>query len=121
MNLFPCITVIVPAYNVEKWISTCLDSIIANTYKNLEILCIDDGSTDRTSGILDQYASRDSRIRVIHQENRGIGATRNRGIEEASGSWISYVDADDSIVENYFEVLIQGGNEAADGHSYLRV
>ena len=108
MNLFPCITVIVPAYNVEKWIPSCLDSIITNTYKNLEILCIDDGSTDRTSGILDQYASRDSRIRVIHQENRGIGATRNRGIEEASGSWISYVDADDSIVENYFEVLIQG-------------
>lgn len=96
---------------MEKWIPGCLDSIITNTYKNLEILCIDDGSTDRTSEILDQYALRDPRIRVIHQENKGIGATRNRGIEEASGTWISYVDADDSIVENYFEVLIQEAME----------
>lgn len=101
----PCalVSVIVPAYNVEKYLSRCIDSILAQTYKNLEILLIDDGSTDSTGILCDQYALRDQRIRVIHQENQGLAEVRNIGIREAKGEYIQFVDSDDWIEPSTIE------------------
>ena len=100
------ISVIVPVYNVEKYIKKCLDSIIYQTYKNIEIILVDDGSTDNSGIICDVYKERDKRIKVIHKKNNGVSAARNTGIENANGKWISFVDSDDWIDKNYFEILI---------------
>lgn len=100
------ISVIVPAYNVAPWISNCLNSILIQTYKNLEIIVIDDGSTDETPQIIDEFASIDSRIKVVHQKNSGLVKVRNRGIELASGNYIAFVDGDDTIVPEMYERLL---------------
>lgn len=100
------ISVIVPAYNIAPWLSRCLDSILAQTYKNLEIIVIDDGSTDETSQIIDEYAKKDSRVVAIHQKNAGLVAVRNRGIELASGDWIGFVDGDDAIDPDMYARLL---------------
>lgn len=89
------VSVIIPVYNSEKNIHRCLDSILAQTLKEIEVICVDDGSTDASAQILDDYAKNDSRIRVIHQENAGAGAARNRGISYATGKYLSILDADD--------------------------
>ena len=99
------ISVIVPAYQVEKDIERCLDSIINQTYKNLEILVIDDGSKDSSGDIADTYAVKDSRIRVIHKKNEGLPQARKTGVENATGEYIGFVDADDWIEPDMFEVL----------------
>lgn len=91
------ISVIIPVYNVEKYLSRCLDSIINQTYKNLEIICIDDGSTDTSAQILKEYAQKDSRIKIITQQNSGQGTARNKGIDAALGEYILFVDSDDSL------------------------
>lgn len=91
------ISVIVPAYNVERYIARCLDSILSQTYTNLEVLLIDDGSTDSTGRICDDYARKDGRVRVIHQENQGLAEVRNIGLHEAKGEWIQFIDSDDWI------------------------
>ena len=101
----PLISVIIPVYNVEKYLRRCLDSVIAQTYQNLEIICVDDGSIDDSGKICDQYAVRDARIKVIHQENQGLSAARNRGIDAADGEYIAFVDSDDYILEDMFERL----------------
>lgn len=88
---------IIPVYNVEKYLAKCIDSVIAQTYTELEILLIDDGSTDSSGEICDSYSSRDKRIRVIHQQNKGLAEVRNIGIREAKGEWIQFVDSDDWI------------------------
>ncbi len=89
------ISVIVPVYNVEKYIKECLESIINQTYRNIEIILVDDGSTDNSGKICDEYAKIDSRIKVIHKENEGISKTRNIGIEKACGEYIQFADSDD--------------------------
>lgn len=89
------ISVIIPAYNVDKYLSRCLDSICCQTYKNLEIIVIDDGSTDGTAGICNEYAEKDSRIKVIHKTNAGVAAARNDALDLASGDMIAFSDADD--------------------------
>lgn len=99
------ISVIVPVYNVEPYLPQCLDSILAQTYKDLEILLIDDGSTDRCSEICDQYAARDPRIRVRHTENRGLSVARNCGLDHACGDYIGFVDSDDWIEPDMYESL----------------
>ncbi len=99
------ISVIVPVYNVEKYLSNCLDSIINQTYKNLEIILIDDGSTDKSSNICDKYAKKDRRIKVIHKENGGLSDARNKGLDIASGKFISFVDSDDYINIHMIEDL----------------
>lgn len=99
------ISVIVPIYNVENFLCQCLDSIIAQTYKDLDIILIDDGSTDNSYQIAKEYADKDNRIRLIHQENKGLVTTRNIGISLARGEWIGFVDSDDWIAPNMYEEL----------------
>ena len=101
------ISIIIPAYNVEKYISKCLESIIKQTYSNIEIILVDDGSTDKTSEICDEYEKKDDRIKVIHTENRGVSEARNKGLENVKGNWITFVDSDDWIEEDFCEVLLK--------------
>ena len=91
------ISVIVPVYNSEKYLSVCMDSILGQTYQQLQIIAIDDGSKDKSLQILNDYAKRDGRILVVHQENKGVGAARNVGIEHATGDWIIFIDSDGRI------------------------
>ena len=97
---------IIPVYNVEKHLHRCLDSVIAQTYQNLEIICVDDGSVDESGKICDQYAVRDARIKVIHQENQGLSAARNRGLDAADGEYIAFVDSDDYILEDMYKKML---------------
>lgn len=98
----PLISVIVPVYNVEKYLRPCVDSILAQTYQNLEIILINDGSTDKSGQICDEYATKDKRVRVIHQANQGVSVARNAGLEGAKGQYIGFVDGDDWIdIETY--------------------
>lgn len=99
------ISVIVPVYNVEKYISRCLDSIISNDYPELEIICIDDGSTDKGLDVLLEYARKDSRIVVIDTEHGGVSRARNIGLEICSGEYVAFIDADDCIHSQYFNAL----------------
>ena len=96
------ISVIVPVYNIEPYLPKCLDSIIAQTYTDLEILIIDDGSTDRCGAICDSYAERDPRIRVFRAENCGLSAARNLGLDHAKGEYIGFVDNDDWIKRDMY-------------------
>lgn len=102
----PLISVIIPVYNVEKYLRRCLDSVIAQTYQKIEIICVDDGSIDDSGKICDQYAVRDARIKVIHQENQGLSAARNRGLDAAEGEYIAFVDSDDYILEGMYKKML---------------
>lgn len=108
MKILPLISVIVPVYNVEKYLNQCLDSIIAQTWRNLDIILVDDGSTDNSGAICDEYARTDTRIKVIHKENGGLSAARNTGLDIARGEFIGFVDSDDWIEPNMFEDLYAG-------------
>lgn len=99
------ISVIIPVFNAEKYISNCLESIINQSFKNLEIICINDGSTDGTLNILEEYSKNDNRIKVISKENEGQGIARNIGISQANGKYISFVDADDWIDLDAYKIL----------------
>lgn len=105
------VSVIVPIYNREKYLSRCIDSISNQTYKNIEIILINDGSTDRTKEICDEYKSKDSRIRVYHIENHGVSYARNLGIKKSSGKYIQFVDSDDYIDEQMIEILVNNIKE----------
>ena len=102
------ITVIIPVYNVENYLERCLKSILYNTYTNLEIICVNDGSTDNSKKILEDYSQRDKRVIVINKKNNGISSARNAGIKIATGEYIAFVDSDDWIHKKYFEYLIRG-------------
>ena len=99
------ISVIVPVYKVEKYLNRCVDSIINQTYKNLEIILVDDGSPDNCGKICDDYAKLDKRIKVIHKKNGGLSDARNAGLSVAKGKYIGFVDSDDYISENMYEIL----------------
>lgn len=99
------ISVIVPVYKVEKYLQECIDSIIAQTYTNLEIILVDDGSPDSCGRICDEYAEKDNRIKVIHQKNCGVSIARNAGLNNAIGDYIGFVDSDDYLESNMFEEL----------------
>lgn len=99
------ISIIVPIYNVEKYLDRCVNSLVKQTYQNLEIILVDDGSTDHCPEICDKWASYDQRIVALHQENGGIGGARNAGIEYAHGQYLSFVDADDFVDETFIQVL----------------
>lgn len=100
------ISVIVPIYNVEKYLRQCIDSIINQTYKNLEIILVNDGSPDNCGAICDEYSSKDERIKVIHKKNGGLSDARNVGLEIASGDFISFVDSDDWIDIDTYEIMM---------------
>ena len=100
------ITIIVPIYNAEKHLRRCIDSILAQTYSNFELLLIDDGSDDDSGFICDMYAERDSRIRVYHKVNGGVSSARNVGLDNAQGDWITFVDSDDSVSNTYLHNLL---------------
>ena len=99
------ISVIIPVYNVELYLESCIQSICKQSYKNLEIILSDDGSTDHSGKICDKYASLDPRIKVIHKENGGLSDARNAGIEVASGQYFMFVDSDDTISKNTIEKM----------------
>ena len=99
------ISIIVPVYNVEKYIERCIVSIISQDYENFELILINDGSTDRSPEIIEEWVKRDSRIKAIHTENNGVSAARNIGVERASGEYISFIDSDDYIEKDMFSVL----------------
>lgn len=99
------ISVIVPVYNVSEYLCECVDSILAQTYQNLEIILVDDGSTDNCPELCDEYALKDRRISVVHQENQGASVTRNKGYEVSKGRYLAFVDADDILSNNYIEIL----------------
>ena len=102
------ISIVVPIYKVEKYLSKCVDSIIKQTYKNIEIILVDDGSPDKCPEICDEYAGDDERIKVIHKKNGGLSDARNAGIEIAKGKYIAFIDSDDYIKEDFIEVLLNG-------------
>jgi len=104
-NTLPLISVIVPVYNVEAYFVRCLDSIIGQTYRNLEIIIINDGSPDRCPVIAEEYAKKDRRICLVHQENAGLSESRNVGMRLSHGSYLSFIDSDDFIDPDYYETL----------------
>ena len=110
------ISIIVPVYKVETYLPTCIDSIINQTYKNIEIILADDGSPDNCPDICDEYAKRDSRIKVIHKENGGLSDARNAGLEIAAGDYIGFVDSDDYIASDMYETLL---NEAENNEAEI--
>lgn len=101
------ISVIVPIYNIEKCVGKCIESIIHQTYKNLEIILVDDGSTDRSGLICDEYAGKDDRILVIHKQNEGLSDARNSGLEICKGKYVGFVDGDDWLKADMYEFLYQ--------------
>ncbi len=103
----PLISVIVPVYGVEESLDACLESIVRQTHRNLEIILVDDGSPDHCPELCDRWADRDSRIRVVHQCNGGPSAARNAGIEASRGEYLGFVDSDDSIAEDMYETLLR--------------
>lgn len=100
------VSIVVSVYNVEKYLNECLDSILNQTYTNLEIITVDDGSTDNSSSILDEYSKKDSRIKVIHQENKGVSSARNLGFDVATGDYIIFLDADDVFKPDMIEKML---------------
>jgi glycosyltransferase involved in cell wall biosynthesis len=100
------VSIIIPAYNVENYISRCLDSVILQSYQNIEILVINDGSTDNTLSIIESYRVRDRRISLINQKNKGLSAARNVGLDVSQGDYIYFVDGDDFISEKTIELLV---------------
>lgn len=107
----PQISVIVPVYNAEKYLHECVESILSQTYPDFEIILINDGSADNSGRMCDEYAAMDSRVRVYHKANGGVSSARNKGIDVATGEWITFVDSDDYILPEMFERLIIGDED----------
>ena len=103
----PKISVIIPVYNCEKYLPMCLDSIILQTYDNLEIICVDDGSKDKSLKVLQKYAQKDARIKIITQKNQGQSAARNEGMKHATGDYISFIDADDWVSLSLYQKFVR--------------
>ena len=107
MGSVPVISLVVPIYNVERYLSFCLDSLRGQSLRNIEIICVDDGSTDRSGIIADMHASVDARVRVIHKENNGLSSARNVGIKAATAEYVMFVDSDDYLEKNACAVLVE--------------
>lgn len=107
LNRDELISIVIPVYNVEKYLSRCIESVINQTYKNLDIILVDDGSTDNSGMICDEYANRDKRIRVIHKINVGLSSARNTGIEKCKGKYITFIDSDDWIELDFIEYMYE--------------
>ena len=111
------VSIIVPIYNKEKYLEKCLDSILGQTYRDLEIILVDDGSTDNSLAICQRYAEKDPRIKIYHKPNGGVSSARNLGLEKSTGKYISFVDPDDFIHSEFIErlemMLVQSDAEIA--------
>jgi len=105
MNDLPLISVIIPVFNVDRYLNECLNSVLVQTFNNIEIILVDDGSTDKTGEICDEFAKKDDRIRVLHKENTGVASSRNFGVDLATGDYILFVDGDDVADKQMIEVL----------------
>jgi len=116
----PIISIIVPVYNTSKLLDRCMESLLKQTYENIEIILIDDGSTDESSVICDSYASLDKRVSVIHKKNEGLGMARNTGIDAACGEYIGFVDSDDYVDINMYQSLFNAIKENEADTSYCR-
>ena len=101
----PFFSIIIPVYNVAPYLRECLDSVLAQTFTDWEAVCVDDGSTDGSGAILDEYAAKDKRLRVIHQENKGVGAARNLGLKKVKGNWILFLDGDDAWAKKLLSIV----------------
>ena len=101
------VSILVPVYNVEAYLPKCLDSLIGQTLREIEIICIDDGSTDRSGEILDEYAEKDKRIHVVHQENGGLAFARNKALDLVKTEYLTFVDSDDYIDVRMLEKMLQ--------------
>lgn len=106
------ISIVIPVYNVEGEFTRCLDSVLGQTYGNLEVILVDDGSTDGSGLLCDEAASRDGRVKVIHKENGGLSSARNTGLRTATGDWLLYVDSDDAIMPDACEALLDTGRKS---------
>ena len=106
------VSCIIPVYNTEKYLPRCIESVLAQTFVDWEMLLIDDGSTDASGSICDEYAAKDERIRVFHKENGGISSARNVGLNYAQGEWIFFVDSDDSLPKTSLESLLSRSSDA---------
>ncbi|MBQ1991151.1 MAG: glycosyltransferase family 2 protein [Clostridia bacterium] len=106
MNCDKKISIIIPAYNIAPYLPRCLDSVLEQTYTNLEIIVVDDGSKDDTRAVIEEYAERDNRIVPVYKENTGVSDTRNKGLDVATGDYIGFIDGDDYIEKNMYEVLM---------------
>lgn len=116
------ISIIVPVYNVEKYLKRCVNSILNQTYSNIEVILVDDGSKDSSGKICDEYSGLDHRVKVIHKENEGLGFARNSGLEMATGDFVSFIDGDDSIADDHIEKMIKtledtGADTCLAGHT----
>ena len=116
MNLTPKISVIVPVYNVEKYLRKCIDSLTNQTLKDIEIILVNDGSTDNSGSIIDEYAKQDKRVIAIHKENGGQSSARNMGLDIAKGKYVGFIDSDDWIeldmYENMYLALVKGNADS---------
>ena len=115
----PLISIIVPVYNTEKYIARCIKSILNQTYKSIELILVDDGSADNSPKICDEYAERDSRIKVIHKKNGGVSSARNAGLDIAKGDYVGFVDSDDFVGERMYELLYRAVQDRDDVISNL--
>ncbi|MFI3330568.1 MAG: glycosyltransferase [Rikenellaceae bacterium] len=107
----PKISIIIPVYNGEKFLSTCLDSLLAQSLKDIEIICVNDGSKDNSLKVLQEYERKDSRVRAIDQQNKGAGGARNTGMDLASGEFILFIDSDDKVDNDYCEKMYRAAKE----------
>ena len=114
------ISVIIPVYKVEKYLCRCVDSVLEQTYTNMEIILVDDGSSDNCPVMCDEYARQDSRVKVIHQENAGLSGARNAGIDMAQGQWLAFVDSDDYLTADFLERLYQACVDTGSSLSLCR-
>lgn len=105
------ISIIIPVYNLEDYLERCLNSVLNQTYSNIEIIIVNDGSTDNSGKIIDEFAQKDSRIKVLHKKNTGVSDTRNKGLEIANGDYIGFVDGDDEVKENMYQKLLENLKE----------
>jgi glycosyltransferase involved in cell wall biosynthesis len=106
----PIISIIIPVYNAEKYLQKCVDSVLTQTFSDFELLLIDDGSSDGSGKICDEYAQQDNRIKVFHKKNGGVSSARNLGLDNATGEWITFIDSDDWVADNFLEVFYNFGN-----------
>lgn len=111
MSRIPQVSVIIPIYNAEKYLVTCIDSVLEQTYRNLEILLVDDGSQDSSGEICDRYLQKDARIKVIHQKNQGLASARNRGFEQSEGEYVYFIDSDDCMHRELIRIAVSLAEE----------